>query len=92
MEESPGRVSKSAVLAVGRPGGVGICTTHRVDAKGQFDFTMSATEENNLYVYDGRGDPVTTLRRVNRGDINDHMKLLVPPGRMDTEMMVPEMP
>ena len=90
VEEAPGRPSQHAIFSVGRPDGIAIYATHHVNAKGEFDFKMSMTDENDLYVYDGRGDPVTTLRRINQGEISTHMKLLVPRGRMDSDMMTPE--
>jgi hypothetical protein len=91
VEEYPGRPSTSAVLAVGRPGGIGVSTTHRVDSKGKFDFYMSAVDENDLYVYDSHGDPQHTMRRVDRKEISDHMKLIVPSGQGRTDLF-PGMP
>ena len=89
VEEAPGRPSTTAILSVGRPEGVAVYSTHRVDAKGQFDFSMSMIDENNLYIYDGRGDPSSTLRRVDRSEMGLNMKLLVPPGRRD---LMPDLP
>ena len=92
VEEAPGKPSRTAVFSVGRPEGVAVYSTHRVDSAGRFDFMIPAVDENNVYLYDERGDPSSTMRRVDRKEMGDHMQLMVPAGRSGNEMMIPETP
>ena len=86
VEEGSGRPSKTAVLSVGRPDAVAVYSRHPVDSKGCFDFWVSLVNEDNVYVYDRRGDPQTTLRRINETEMSENMHLLVPPGISGIEM------
>ena len=89
VEEAPGRPSKTAVVSVGRPGGVASFTRHSVDSHGQFDFWLNPLDESDVYVYDSRGDPNITLRRINRTEFGESMRVFVPPGARDTDMGIP---
>jgi hypothetical protein len=65
----------TAVFSIGRPDGLATYGTHKVDSRGRFDFQLSAVDETNLYVYDGAGDPMSTLQHVDRNQISNHMKI-----------------
>jgi hypothetical protein len=92
VEEGPGKPSRTAIFSVGRPGGVAVYSTHRVDAGGRFDFMIPAVDEDNVYLYDGRGDPQSTMRRVDPSEMGDHMEMMVPAGHSSNEMVLPETP
>jgi hypothetical protein len=92
VEEAPGRPSRTAVFSVGRPDGVAVYSMHRVDSAGRFDFMIPAADENSVYLYDERGDPQTTMRRVDRKEMGDHMQMTVPAGHSGSDMMMPESP
>jgi hypothetical protein len=92
------RPLETAVFSVGRPDAIATYGTHKVDARGRFNFQLSAIDETNLYLYDGAGDPQATLRHIERNEMSDHMRILmrranprqpgddmmkVPPGLMD---------
>lgn len=65
-----------AVVMVGYPAGVGTFERHAVDPAGKFDFWIPATDENHLYVWDGKGDPLIAARKIDRGEISDRMTIL----------------
>ncbi|HVX84384.1 MAG TPA: hypothetical protein VH253_06175 [Phycisphaerae bacterium] len=73
----------SAVLSVGRPDAIAVYATHHVDAFGRFDFQLSSLDDTNLYVYD-QHDPTSTLRHLDPGELNDHMRIILPSGQPGT--------
>jgi hypothetical protein len=66
---------KTARLTIGRPDGIGVFAQHDVDAEGRFDFYISPTDENALYVFDNAGSPQMTMRRIDRMELGENMKL-----------------
>jgi hypothetical protein len=81
LEDRTLRPVTDAELTVGHPDGLGAFQRVRVDAKGKFDFYISPTDQDFLYVWDGKGDVLTAARRIERGDISDHMTIYMPQGR-----------
>lgn len=82
LTEPGERPHPTAVLAVGRPGGISAVETHAVDKKGQFDFNILPTDENSVYVYDA-ANPTTTMRQIDRSELSDKMKLHLRPPAAD---------
>ena len=83
MVSDPGeRPHPTAVLTAGRPGGISPAETHAVDNKGAFDFYFSSIEESNVYVYDAV-NPDATMRRVDRSELSEKMKLHLRPPAAD---------
>jgi hypothetical protein len=79
VEQGPGQPMSTAVLSVGRPGGIGVSTPHKVDPRGHFDFYLAPTDESDLYLYDGAGDPKLTLQHIDEREIGTHMQLQLRP-------------
>lgn len=77
IEDPSGRPMRTAVFTVGRPNGIAILDRHTVDGRGAFDFSLFPTDENDLYLYDGAGDPELTMRRVDASEMSDHMRLFL---------------
>ncbi len=75
LEDPSGHPMQSAVLSVGRPGGIAVFETHPVDSKGRFDFSVMPTDLNDIYLYDAAADPEMTVRHVDESEMNDHMQL-----------------
>lgn len=75
VEEQSGKPMRTAVLSVGRPGGLAVYATHRVDENGAFDFTLAPMDTTNIFLYDGAGDPETTMRHVEASEFSQNMKL-----------------
>lgn len=73
-----GRPHTSAVFSIGHPDGLGAFARHKVDAHGRFKFTLMGSDESYLYVYDGSGDPIMTTRRVDRSEISQSMRIILP--------------
>lgn len=69
-----------AEFTVGHPKGIGVYQRHRTDSKGRFDFHISPTDENYLYLWDGKGDANMAARRIPRSDISDNMTIHLRPG------------
>jgi hypothetical protein len=87
LEEPSLRPSTTAVISVGRPTGIAVFDSHRVDAFGRFDFYLGPTDENNLYVYDGRSSPELTMRRIETYEISENMKLHLRPAGPSNPML-----
>ena len=49
--------------------------------KGRFDFYISPTDENYLFVWDGKGDPLVDVRRVQPTEISDSYDIGLAMGR-----------
>ena len=81
LEDRTNRPVTAAELTVGRPDGLGTFERIKVDAKGKFDFHISPTDENFLFVWDGKGDPLLAVRKIDRSEISDHMVIYLPQGR-----------
>ena len=77
LEDQTNRPCRSAVLSIGRPDAIAVYARHTVDRQGQFDFYMSPTDESNLYLYDGAADALMTMRRIDRTEIGEHMRLVL---------------
>jgi hypothetical protein len=75
LEEPSMRPARTAVFSVGNPNGIAVYDTHRVDENGAFDFYLSPTDENNLYLYDGSASPDLTLRRIAPFEMSENMLL-----------------
>jgi hypothetical protein len=73
----------TAKLSIGRPDGVGTFATYPVNDRGEFDFHISPTDENALYVYDSSGNPALTMRRLDRSDISEKMRIKMRPASPD---------
>ncbi len=79
VEDASDRPLKTAQFSVGRPDGVGTFGTFSVNGKGEFDFYISSLDVGELYVYDGNGAPQLTMRHLDRGEINEKMRIPVHP-------------
>jgi len=75
IEDPSGRPMRTAVLSVGKPGGIAAIETHPVDEKGRFDISLLPSDLSNVYLYDGATDPQLTLRHVDEQQFSDHMQL-----------------
>jgi len=64
-----------AEFTVGIPNGLGPFARYRVDPNGRFDFQIAPTDETHLYLWDGKGDPLISIRKVDRSEISDHMTI-----------------
>ncbi len=78
LEDRTNMPVASAVFTVGLPGGVGVFDRYPVDSDGQFDFYISPTDESHVYLWDGKGDPVLDVRRIDSREMSDHMKIYLP--------------
>jgi len=65
----------TAKFSIGRPDGVGAFATYGVTDRGDFDFYVFPTDLNAVYVYDSTGNPAVTMRRIDRSDVSDRMKI-----------------
>ena len=79
VDEISGKPLRTAAFTVGRPDGIAVYERHGVDANGVFDFYLSPTDANFLYVYDSAGAPAMTMERVDSQQISESMKLRVRP-------------
>ena len=75
LEDPSQRPARTAVFSVGRPGGIAVFDSHRVDQNGAFDFYIGPTDDNNLYLYDGATAPELTMRRVEPFEQGEKMVL-----------------
>jgi hypothetical protein len=75
LDDATGRPVPAAYFTVGRPTGVGVSATYRVDQFGRFDFSISPTDEDFLFLWDGNGDPETDVRRVYKTEMGTDMKI-----------------
>jgi hypothetical protein len=66
-----------AQFFIGRPGGLASTPHARADSKGMFDFSVMTTDQGNVYVWDGTGDPGLTARRVDPRLMGTDMKVYV---------------
>lgn len=73
----------TAKFTVGRPDGVGAFATHGVNDRGEFDFYISPTDENALYVHDSSANPTLTMRRIDRSDLSEKMVVRMRPASPD---------
>ena len=78
VDDVTGRSHPSAVFTVGRPDGIGVLQRNSADGNGRFDFQISPLDESALYVYDGSAEPSSTMKRIDRTEINDHMRVTLP--------------
>jgi len=79
LEDPTQRPSHTAVLSIGRPTGIAVFDTHRVDQNGAFDFYIGPTDESNIYLYDGASSPELTMRRVEPFEQSQKMVLHLRP-------------
>jgi hypothetical protein len=90
LEATGNRPVKTAVLTVGRPDGIAVYSSHKVDANGAFDFRISTVDVHNVYVYDGAAAPELTVQHLTESQLGDDMKIrLAKPPRQEPEMTVP---
>jgi len=73
----------TAKFSIGRPDGVGSFANYNVTDRGDFDFYVFPTDLNAVYVYDSTANPAITMRRIDRSDINDKMKIHMRPASPD---------
>jgi hypothetical protein len=78
VDEGTGRPRPSAVFTVGRPDGIAIYQRNPVDKNGRFDFYISPTDESSLYVYDSSWGAASTMRRIDRTEITEQMRVEMP--------------
>ena len=69
------RPMRTAALSIGRPTGIAVYATHHVDENGNFDFYIGPTDQDNVFLYDGAGDPELTMHRLDPIQLSDHMVL-----------------
>ena len=82
VSEPGQRPHPNAVLSVGKPGGFVATESHPVDKKGEFDFYLMPTDENRVYLYDA-ANPDATMRRLDRSEFSEKMKLHLRPPAAD---------
>jgi hypothetical protein len=87
VEQAPGQPLQSAVISVGRPDGIAVYSKHQVDSRGRFDIQLAPTDETNVYVYDGAGDPRMTMRRLEPIELKKNMRIMVRPAMPNSELM-----
>ena len=63
-----------AVFTIGHPAGIGVFDRKTSDGQGHFDLQISPTDESQIYVYDGKGDP-HGAQRLDHTELSDHMKV-----------------
>lgn len=73
-----GKPHPTAAFSVGRPDGLGSYANHRVNKEGRFKFSILGSDENYLWVYDSESEPMATARRIDRTEISDHMRIVLP--------------
>ena len=78
LEDRTNRPVTDAALTIGRPDGIGVYQRIHVDKNARFDFYISPTDEDFLFVWDGKGDPLISVRKIDRGEISDHMTIKLP--------------
>lgn len=78
LEDRTRRPVQEAEFTVGRPDGLGVFARHKVDKEGKFNFYISPTDEDFLFVWDGKGDPLLDVRKIDRNEISDHMTIVLP--------------
>lgn len=74
-----GKPLSTAVFSIGRPTDIANYGTHSVDAAGRFDFNIGPTDETNLFLYDGAGEPAATIRQISPEQISTHMHIRMTP-------------
>ena len=79
LEEPSQRPVRTAMLTVGRPNGISVFEQHAVNSNGEFDFQIMPVDENNVYIYDTAAGAELTARKIDRSEMNDHMKLHMRP-------------
>ncbi len=84
VTRSDGRPVSTASFSIGRPTDIAHYGEHPVDAQGQFNFYISPTDENYLYVYD-RSNPGGTMRQVQKGEMSDHMQMRLDASNIDMD-------
>src|SRR4051812_47831335 len=72
----------TAVLSVGRPGGISVIESHPVNKKGEFDFQVFPTDESNIFLFDS-ANPSATARQLERFELGENMKLHLRPPAAD---------
>ncbi|HVT79514.1 MAG TPA: hypothetical protein VHM90_02565 [Phycisphaerae bacterium] len=87
VEDPGGRPMRTAVLTVGRPGGIAVFERHPVDDRGRFEFSLSPADLSNVYLYDGATAPEATLRHVDESEFSDHMQLHIRRARPGNPML-----
>jgi len=81
VEEAPDRPATTAALSVGRPGGITDVTVHHVNAQGRFDFWIFTIDEHRVFLFDTEGELQTSMRRIDRSEFGNQMRLTLPSGR-----------
>ena len=77
LNNRTGEPLRTAVIAVGRPGGVGTYGRHPVDDSGQFGFILFMKDDNNVYVFDSAGPPEMTVQKLPRFEFGQPMTVRV---------------
>jgi hypothetical protein len=66
---------RDAFFTVGLPTGVGTFGKYPVDQDGKFNFHIAPTDESQLYLWNGKGDPQVSIVHIDHAEISDHMRL-----------------
>jgi hypothetical protein len=82
VEDPSGKPLPTARFTVGRPDGIAVYETHDVDRSGLFDFYVGPMDTNAIYVYD-RGSGVQSMRRIDREEMSDNMKIRIRRGSQE---------
>lgn len=69
----------TAVLAVGRPDGLGSFEKYPVDKDGKFDFQIFSSDDPYVYVWDGATDPRATIQHLDRNSLRTNMVVRMQP-------------
>ncbi|NNM87673.1 MAG: hypothetical protein HKL95_04050 [Phycisphaerae bacterium] len=73
-----GRSVPHAEFSVGQPGEVAATSRHYSRASGKFDFYIDSLDQDNLWVWSGRGDPSVDAVHINPSEISTRMRILLP--------------
>ena len=77
LNDRSGEPLRTAVIAVGRPGGIGVYGRHPVDDSGRFSFILYPKDDNNIYVFDSAGPPELTLQKLPSFEFGQPMTVRV---------------
>lgn len=69
----------TAVLSVGRPDGLGSFEKYPVDKDGKFDFQIFSSDDPYVYVWDGSGDPRSTIQHIDKNSLRTNMVIRMQP-------------
>ena len=89
VDEGGARPVPTAVLTVGRPDGIGVFESHKVDQYGKFDFKISTLDVHDVYVYDSATGPAASIH-LAESEFGEKMKIRLPRvPKAETPMPIP---